>query len=82
LREGPAHTAPTADSEIAAAAQVLERSPEEARSTVTAIQRGWERGRSIFDASGKSMETTTGTEPPADDTAADAGSASTQAGDE
>ena len=25
------------------------RSPEESRSTVTAIQRGWERGRSVFD---------------------------------
>jgi signal transduction histidine kinase len=25
------------------------RSPEETRSTVTAIQRGWERGRSVFD---------------------------------
>ncbi|MFI5063790.1 MAG: nitrate- and nitrite sensing domain-containing protein [Streptosporangiales bacterium] len=27
-----------------------ERSPEEARSTITAIQRGWERGRSLFEA--------------------------------
>jgi hypothetical protein len=25
------------------------RSPEETRSTVTAIQQGWERGRSVFD---------------------------------
>jgi hypothetical protein len=28
------------------------RSPEETRVTMSAIQRGWERGRSVFDASG------------------------------
>jgi hypothetical protein len=33
-----------------AADQDEERSPEEARSTITAIQRGWERGRSLFEA--------------------------------
>ncbi len=40
-----------------------ERSPEEARSTITAIQRGWERGRSLFDPREKSTETMTGTQP-------------------
>jgi signal transduction histidine kinase len=34
-----------------------ERSPDEARSTITAIQQGWERGRSLFDATGKSSDT-------------------------
>jgi signal transduction histidine kinase len=82
LREGLVQSTPTADGEIAAAAQVLDRSPEEARSTVTAIQRGWERGRSIFDASAKSTEARGDTESSADDTAADAGSPSTQAGEE
>jgi hypothetical protein len=40
---------------------VQERSPDEARSTITAIQQGWQRGRSLFDASGKSSETLAGT---------------------
>ena len=45
-----ADSLPAAES---APAQAVEdfwtRSPEETRSTVTAIQRGWERGRSVFD---------------------------------
>ncbi len=40
---------------------IQERSPDEARSTITAIQQGWQRGRSLFDASGKSSETLAGT---------------------
>ncbi len=40
-----------------------ERSPDEARSTITAIQQGWERGRSLFDATGKSSDTLAGTGP-------------------
>ena len=40
---------------------VQERSPDEARSTITAIQQGWQRGRSLFDASGKSSDTLAGT---------------------
>ncbi len=42
---------------------IQERSPDEARSTITAIQQGWERGRSLFDASGKSSDTLGGTGP-------------------
>ena len=38
------------------------RSPEETRSTVTAIQRGWERGRSVFDVP---VEGLAGSEPSA-----------------
>jgi hypothetical protein len=42
---------------------IQERSPDEARSTITAIQQGWQRGRSLFDASGKSAITLAGTGP-------------------
>ena len=38
------------------------RSPEETRSTVAAIQRGWERGRSVFDVPVAGLA---GTEPSA-----------------
>jgi Nitrate and nitrite sensing len=64
LREGPARAGPSADlgilseppewqpSEPAAP----ERSPEETRATMSAIQRGWERGRSVFDPAGGNGE--------------------------
>ena len=39
--------------------QIEERDPDETRSTITAIQQGWQRGRSLFDASGKSSDTLT-----------------------
>jgi len=45
-----ADRAPSAAADGPAADQGEERSPEEARSTITAIQRGWERGRSLFEA--------------------------------
>ncbi len=35
---------------------IAERSPDETRSTITAIQQGWQRGRSLFDASGKDSD--------------------------
>jgi signal transduction histidine kinase len=44
LRDTAAEQAPTR-----AADDFWTRSPEETRSTVTAIQQGWERGRSVFD---------------------------------
>jgi hypothetical protein len=44
LRDTAAEQAPAQ-----AADDFWTRSPEETRSTVTAIQRGWERGRSVFD---------------------------------
>ncbi len=43
--------------------QIEERDPDETRSTITAIQQGWQRGRSLFDASGKSSDTLAGTGP-------------------
>jgi hypothetical protein len=55
------HTATNGDS-VAAPEAPEERSPEEARSTITAIQQGWERGRSLFDPPAKATETTTGAE--------------------
>ena len=55
---------PGADSSAGPATEEIpERSPDEARSTITAIQRGWQRGRSLFDASGKTSDTLTGTGP-------------------
>jgi hypothetical protein len=39
----------TAPAPAPAADDSWARSPEETRSTVTAIQQGWERGRSVFD---------------------------------
>jgi hypothetical protein len=68
------HTATNGDSEPAPAASA-ERSPEEARSTITAIQQGWERGRSLFDPPVKVTETMTGAESqpsPAEATPAEA----------
>jgi signal transduction histidine kinase len=54
LRSSPPRAAPSADlgifSDSASSDQPLpERSPEETRVTMSAIQRGWERGRSVFD---------------------------------
>jgi len=39
--------------------RIEERDPDETRNTITAIQQGWQRGRSLFDASGKSSDTLT-----------------------
>ena len=58
LRESPPRPAPSADpgilsepaSDYAPSGQPApERTPEETRATMSAIQRGWERGRSVFD---------------------------------
>ena len=55
----PARPAPSADLGILAEPALTdavraerERSPEETRATMSAIQRGWERGRSVFDPAG------------------------------
>jgi len=65
LREGPARPGPSADLGVLAeppptewSAAERERSPEETRVTMSAIQRGWERGRSVFDPSGGNGEGT------------------------
>ncbi len=81
LRENTLHAQPSANGDSAAAETADERSPEEARSTITAIQRGWERGRSLFDPREKTRETMTGTQPPAEPSPPEDGEAGTQ-GDE
>ncbi len=62
LRENTLYGHGAANGDAAAPAPAAEeRSPEEARSTITAIQQGWERGRSLFDPPEKATETMTGT---------------------
>jgi signal transduction histidine kinase len=65
LRETPARPGPSADLGVLAeppptewSAAERERSPEETRATMSAIQRGWERGRSVFDPAGGNGEGT------------------------
>src|SRR5215468_10158047 len=65
LRETPARPGPSPDLGVLAeppatdwSADERERSPEETRVTMSAIQRGWERGRSVFDPSGGNGEGT------------------------
>jgi signal transduction histidine kinase len=48
-RDAPA-TKMTTDTDLTAAELLKGRSPEQARSTLSAIQQGWERGRSVFDS--------------------------------
>ena len=82
LRENPLSGRPAANGGPAAGpAAAEERSPEEARSTITAIQQGWERGRSLFDPPEKSTDTMSGTQSPAEPSAPEAGEAGPQ-GDE
>jgi signal transduction histidine kinase len=65
LRETPARPGPSPDLGVLAeppptdwSADERERSPEETRVTMSAIQRGWERGRSVFDPSGGNGDST------------------------
>jgi signal transduction histidine kinase len=65
LRETPARAGPSPDLGVLAeppptdwSESERERSPEETRVTMSAIQRGWERGRSVFDPSGGNGEGT------------------------
>jgi signal transduction histidine kinase len=65
LRDTPARPGPSADLGVLAeppptewSAAERERSPEETRVTMSAIQRGWERGRSVFDPAGGNGEGT------------------------
>jgi hypothetical protein len=67
LRESPRRPGPSADlgvlsdpspSEWSQSERSPDRSPEETRVTMSAIQRGWERGRSVFDPSGRNGEHT------------------------
>jgi signal transduction histidine kinase len=65
LRDTPPRPGPSADLGVLAeppptewSAAERERSPEETRVTMSAIQRGWERGRSVFDPAGGNGEGT------------------------
>jgi len=68
LRSSPARPGPSADLGMLSEPPPSEwprperpspdRSPEETRATMSAIQRGWERGRSVFDPSGGNGEHT------------------------
>ena len=82
LRENTTYGRPAANGDPATAPETAaERSPEEARSTITAIQQGWERGRSLFDPPEKSMDTMTGPQSPAEPSPPEPGEAGPQ-GDE
>ena len=82
LRENTLHGRPAANGDPATAPEPTEeRSPEEARSTITAIQQGWERGRSLFDPPQKSTDTMTGPQSPAEPSPPEPGEAGPQ-GDE
>jgi signal transduction histidine kinase len=82
LRENTTHGRPATNGDPATAPETAaERSPEEARSTITAIQQGWERGRSLFDPPEKSTDTMTGPQSPAEPSPPEPGEAGPQ-GDE
>ncbi len=79
LRENTLYgRAATNGEDAASPGTVEERSPEEARSTITAIQQGWERGRSLFDPPEKTTDTMTGSQPAAEPTPPEAGEAGPQ----
>lgn len=75
LRDSPAR--PPSVPDIGA---LTGRSPEETRVTMSAIQRGWERGRSVFDAAGPSGTASTGPDSAADGATATSPAADTAAG--
>ena len=78
LRENAMYGRPAANGDPTTPETVAERSPEEARSTITAIQQGWERGRSLFDPPEKSTDTMTGPQPPAEPSPPEPGEAGPQ----
>lgn len=79
LRENTTYGRPAANGGSTAAPETAaERSPEEARSTITAIQQGWERGRSLFDPPEKSTDTMTGPQSPAEPSPPEPGEADPQ----
>jgi signal transduction histidine kinase len=79
LRENAMYGRPGANGDPATTPEpVAERSPEEARSTITAIQQGWERGRSLFDPPEQSTDTMTGPQPPAEPSPPEPGEAGPQ----
>ena len=81
LRENTVYRQATNGDPATAPDATAERSPEEARSTITAIQQGWERGRSLFDPPEKTTDTMTGPQSPAEPSPPEPGEACPQ-GDE
>ncbi len=82
LRESTQYGRPGTNGDPATAPETTaDRSPEEARSTITAIQQGWERGRSLFDPPEKNTDTMTGPQSPAEPRPPEPGEAGPQ-GDE
>jgi signal transduction histidine kinase len=82
LRENSMYGSPATNGNSTTAPETAaDRSPEEARSTITAIQQGWERGRSLFDPPEKSTDTMTGPQSPAEPSPPEPGEAGPQ-GDE
>ena len=81
LRENTVYRQATNGDPATAPDATAERSPEEARSTITAIQQGWERGRSLFDPPEKTTDTMTGPQSPAEPSPPEPGEAGPQ-GDE
>ena len=76
LRENTIHGRPAPNGDSATTPEPAEeRSPEEARSTITAIQQGWERGRSLFDPPEKNTDTLTDPQSPAEPSPAEPGEA-------
>ncbi|MGH3123755.1 MAG: hypothetical protein ACRDND_22430, partial [Streptosporangiaceae bacterium] len=79
LRENTMYGHPAANGDPATAPEtVAERSPEDARSTIRAMQQGWERGRSLFDPPETSTDTMTGPQPPAEPSPPEPGEAGPQ----
>ncbi|MGO9218585.1 MAG: nitrate- and nitrite sensing domain-containing protein [Streptosporangiaceae bacterium] len=79
LRENTLYGRPSGNGEPGPSPGIEEeRSPEEARNTITAIQRGWERGRSLFDPPEKTTGAMTGTQPAAEPSPPEAGEAGPQ----
>ncbi len=65
LRDSPAGAGAVPGGRPDEAGMPGDRSPEEARATIAAIQQGWQRGRSVFDAAQRTDGPAAGAESPA-----------------
>ncbi len=83
LRDGADHADLGPDGQPADADGPGDRSPDDARATIAAIQQGWQRGRSVFDAPERSATAAADAAEPAEaDTAGEDGSTGTHLSDE
>jgi len=83
LRDGADHADLGPDGQPADADGPGDRSPDDARATIAAIQQGWQRGRSVFDAPERSATVAADAAEPAEaDTAGEDGSTGTHLSDE